>query len=112
MASVDLSSDLFSTFIDALAQRIAEKLSSQAAQPARVALTDEALEPFGVSPRWVRERARVGSVVVKGPRGSRHVERADLERLLSETTIRRSAPVADEPDDTADVKALARRRSS
>lgn len=104
-----------SGFIDAIATKVAEKMSRAAAQPDRVPV--EAAKEFGApSVPWLRERARQKLITLRGPRGGRYVLRVELEELIASSTIRRLPAVEDDEssvddDAKAAVADMAARRS-
>lgn len=103
-------------FLDRLATAVAEKVVNRInAPPAERVTKDSAVDAGAPSWRWVEDRAREGKIEIKGPRGARYVERADLVALVAATTIHRArkplASCTSVEDDARDaVAALAARR--
>jgi hypothetical protein len=107
---------LIESIADRIADRVADRIASRPAADQRIPLGEVAAHG-APSVRWVTDRARLGLIAVHGPRGGRFVLLADLEALLSSTTIaRRVSPGAasvptslDEAAHAAVVELAARR---
>jgi hypothetical protein len=88
------AAEILEQLADAIAGRVAEKLTNASKPPERIPL-DEVAAHGAPGRRWVEARAREGRIVIRGPRGGRFVDSGELAALLSSTTIRRRgrAPV-------------------
>ncbi len=76
--------------VDAIADRVAERIAARLAppMPAKVAMAN-VVAHGAPSREWVEARGREKRIEIHGPRGARFVFGADLERLLTESTIAR-----------------------
>lgn len=80
----------FSFFLDALAERVADKLAAREAPPERVLVSDANAHGVpGDAARWLRDRQRRGLITIRGPRSARYVLKSDLDALLDSTVRRR-----------------------
>lgn len=110
------SFDFLEYFFEEIAQRVAAKLAKCQPRSERIPLS-EVTAHGALSPRWVTEQARAGRIVVRGPRGARYVDAAELADLVASTTIRRRHPPPSSATSVEDaakhaVADLARRRAS